>query len=677
MDKQEKNKSIAIVVVTYNRKVLLKEALEAIANQNVKDVKVIVVDNASTDGTKEYIAEALKDSRFSYLNTGVNLGGAGGFNFGIKEAVKLGCDYIWIMDDDCIVHKDSLEKLLQFAKEKDDDFGFLSSVVKWTDGSVCRMNIQKYSLKNQVTDFETNGQKIKMATFVSLFFKRSVVEDVGLPIKEFFIWGDDIEYTNRISKKYNCYLVTDSVVTHKCNSNVGSNIAQDEESRLDRYFYAYRNEGYMYRREGLKGKIYYFLKKWLHRLRILKSKALNKKKRFAVMKKGLKAVKKFNPPIEYVYGPDTQVNVLEFFGEPLLYGGQEAFMLNMYKNFENPNIHYTFCTPFESGNKTMIQMAKDRGDEIVAYNYKFESKTRKLSVKKAAKDILSKNKFDVIHIQSGSIFILLNVAKLAKKYGVKKIIVHSHSTGNINFKYKLIKAYSDKHITKYVDEYFGCSHLAAVWKFPQSVIDNKQYTVINNGIDIKRFTYSEKTRQKYKELLNLKDNFTICNVARFSFEKNHKFLVEIMESLSNKHFKFKCVLVGSGPLKEEITNTLKEKGLIENVIFLENRSDVAEILMACDVFLLPSLFEGLPVTLVEAQAAGMLSLGSDQITKEIIVTDICEYLPIVDANVWADKIISLKKQQVDRSKYAEVVANAGYDAKESAKLLEDKYLGLK
>lgn len=136
MDKQENNKSIAVVVVTYNRKVLLKEALEAIANQNVKDIKVLVVDNASTDGTKEYIAEALTDSRFSYLNTGANLGGAGGFNFGIKEAVKLGCDYIWIMDDDCIVHKDSLEKLLQFAKEKNDDFGFLSSVVKWTDGSI-------------------------------------------------------------------------------------------------------------------------------------------------------------------------------------------------------------------------------------------------------------------------------------------------------------------------------------------------------------------------------------------------------------------------------------------------------------------------------------------------------------------------------------------------------------
>ena len=99
-----------------------------------------------------------------------------------------------------------------------------------------------------------------------------------------------------------------------------------------------------------------------------------------------KAVKKFNPPIEYIYGPGTKVNVLEFFGEPLLYGGQEAFMINMYKNFESKNIHYTFCTPFDSDNKTLIQLAKDRGDDIVAYNYKFESKIRKLSIKKAAKD---------------------------------------------------------------------------------------------------------------------------------------------------------------------------------------------------------------------------------------------------------------------------------------------------
>ena len=677
MKEQGKNKSIAIVVVTYNRKVLLKEALDAIANQNVKDVKVIVVDNASTDGTQEYIADVLKDSRFSFLNTGVNLGGAGGFNFGIKEAVKLGCDYIWIMDDDCIVHKDSLEKLLQFAKEKNDDFGFLSSVVKWTDDSICRMNIQKYSLKNQVTDFETNGQRIKMATFVSLFFKRSVVEDVGLPIKEFFIWGDDIEYTNRISKKYNCYLVTDSVVTHKCNSNVGSNIAQDEESRLDRYFYAYRNEGYMYRREGLKGKIYYFLKKWLHRLRILKSKAPSKKKRFAVMKKGLKAVKKFNPPIEYVYGPDTQVKVLEFFGEPLLYGGQEAFMINMYKNFDNKNIHYTFCTPFESGNKTMIQMAKDRGDEIVAYNYKFESKTRKLSVKKAAKDVLSKNKFDVIHIHTGSVFTIIEVAKLAKKYGVKSIIAHSHATGYNTFKYRLIKKHSDKKIGGVVTHYYACSDSAAAWKFPKDIISAKNYSVIKNGIETEDYKFNNKTREEYRKKLGLGNDFTVCMVGRFAEPKNHIFIVDLMDELLKRDKKIRCVFVGSGDTKPFIIDTIKEKKIDDRFLFLENRSDVNNILMACDVFVFPSKFEGLGIVAIESQASGLPTVCSEFIPQETNLTDVISYHSLDKQQEWIDKISEIKNMKVDRSRYAKVVADAGYDAKESAKFLEDKYLGLK
>lgn len=143
MDMKNKSKEVAVVVVTYNRKELLKEALNALVEQNYNNIKVIIADNASTDGTKEYIADVLKDKRFLYFNTGANLGGAGGFNFGMKKAVELGADYIWIMDDDCIVHKDSLESLLNFAKEQNDDFGYLSSVVRWKDGSICKMKDRK------------------------------------------------------------------------------------------------------------------------------------------------------------------------------------------------------------------------------------------------------------------------------------------------------------------------------------------------------------------------------------------------------------------------------------------------------------------------------------------------------------------------------------------------------
>ena len=668
--------SVTIIVVTYNRKELLKEALTALGSQSYKNVKVLVVDNCSTDGTKDYIKDVLKDNRFVYLNTGSNLGGAGGFNYGMKEAVKLGSDYIWVMDDDCIVHEDSLEKLLKFAKEKNDDFGYLSSVVRWKDGSICKMNHQKLSLKDKVSDFEVNGQQIMLASFVSMFIRREVVEDVGLPIKDFFIWGDDWEYTGRVSKKYPCYLVTDSVVTHKSNTNIGADISKDTSDRLDRYFYAYRNEGYFYKQMGFKGKVYWFLKKILHIKRILLSKGSNKFKKLKIMKKGLKALKTFNPKVEYVYGPSSEVNVLEFFGEPLLYGGQEAFIINMYKNFENKNIHYTFCTPFESENKTLIQMADKRGDKIVSYGYKFDSKLRKASIKKAAKHILSQEKFDVIHIHTGSVFTLIEVSKLAKKYGVKKVIAHSHATGYNTFKYRLIKKYSDKRILKYVNEYFACSDLAAAWKFPKNIIDEKKYYVIKNGIETEGYKFDKKVRDKYRKELGLNDSYVLCGVGRFSEPKNQIFTVELVEKLLSDGQDVKCVFVGAGETKNQIIAEVKNRKLEENFVFLENRTDVAEILMASDVFVFPSKFEGLGIVAIESQASGLPTLCSEYIPAETKITDIISYHELSNMNDWIDAIDKLKKKEINREVYAGKVAEAGYDASESALYLEDKYLGL-
>ncbi len=675
--KSLEQKNVAIVVVTYNRKELLKEALTALSNQSYKEVKILVIDNCSTDGTKEHIEEVLKDDRFVYINTGANLGGAGGFNFGMKEAIKLGADYIWVMDDDCIVHEDSLEKLLAFAKEKNDDFGYLSSVVHWKDGSICKMNHQKVNLKEKVSDFETNGQRIMLASFVSMFIRREVVEDVGLPIKDFFIWGDDWEYTGRVSKKYPCYLVTDSIVTHKSNTNIGADISKDTSDRLDRYFYAYRNEGYFYRQMGFSGKLYWFLKKILHVKRILLSKGPNKRKKLKIMKKGLKALKTFNPRVEYVYNANSQVKVLEFFGEPLSYGGQEAFIINMYKNFDNKNIHYTFCTPFESENKTLIQMADDRHDKIVAYDYKFESKFRKLSIKKAAKHILSHEKFDVIHIHTGSVFTLIEVSKLAKKYGVKKVIAHSHATGYNTFKYRLVKKYSDKRIAKYVDEYFACSDLAAAWKFPSKVIEEKRYNVIKNGIETDRYKFNEKTRKEYRKELGLEKSYTLCTVGRFAEPKNQIFVVDMVERLIGEKQDVKCVFVGAGETKADIVKEVKNRKLKDKFVFLENRTDVAEILMAADMFIFPSKFEGLGIVAIESQASGLPTLCSEHIPAETKLTDIISYHELANMDDWIDAIYKTQKREIDREVYSVLVAEAGYDAKESAKLLEDKYIGLK
>ena len=292
-------KKVMAVIVTYNRKELLKECITALLNQDYKNCDILVVDNNSTDGTKVMIKEQFTNTKIHYLNTGSNLGGAGGFNFGMKEAYKIGCDYMWIMDDDCIVNKDSLTKLIEADAKLNGNYGFLSSKVLWKDNTICTMNIQKKKFSSWLKDFDKNMQKIAMASFVSLFIKTSVVEEVGLPIKDFFIWTDDWEYTRRISRKYKCYFVSNSVVIHKSKENKGANIATVDD-RLDRFKYLYRNDVVLYRREGIKGWILLYIRLFIHKFRILKSDKLNKKERINIINNAIKDGKNFFPKIEYV-----------------------------------------------------------------------------------------------------------------------------------------------------------------------------------------------------------------------------------------------------------------------------------------------------------------------------------------------------------------------------------------
>lgn len=299
MTKVSKNKKVVAVVVTYNRKELLKECLNALLNQDYKNLDVLVVDNASTDGTKEYIKAELKNKRINYVNTGSNLGGAGGFNFGLKEAYNMGYDYYWIMDDDCISHNDSLTKLLKADKELNGEYGFLSSKVLWKDDSICKMNIQKLKMTKWLKDFDTNYQSVVLASFVSLFLKKETLEEYGLPIKDFFIWTDDWEFTRRISRKEKCYFISDSIVTHKSKENAGASIAVVDD-RLERFSYLYRNDCVLYRGEGLKGWFLLKVRILIHKIRILKSNKQNKKERINIINNALKEGKKFYPEIEYV-----------------------------------------------------------------------------------------------------------------------------------------------------------------------------------------------------------------------------------------------------------------------------------------------------------------------------------------------------------------------------------------
>ena len=289
----------AAVVVTYNRKDLLTENIQCLLAQKPEVPDIIIINNHSTDGTKEAIQRFIDAEQIQYCDTGANLGGAGGFSFGIKYAAEKGYDYVWVMDDDCMPNPDTLAAFFAADEQLKGQYGFLSSKVLWKDGNLCTMNLQRETLFHNLEGFGKDLQPVVMASFVSLFLPTKIIKEMGLPIKEFFIWTDDWEYTRRISRKYTCYAVADSVVVHKSKNNIGANIATESADRLDRFNYLYRNDVYLYRREGLKGFCYEVARLTAHCARVVNKTKDNKGKRLRKIFSGTRKGLSFNPSIEY------------------------------------------------------------------------------------------------------------------------------------------------------------------------------------------------------------------------------------------------------------------------------------------------------------------------------------------------------------------------------------------
>jgi len=292
--------NILAIVVTYNRKDLLEECINALVNSKYK-TDILVIDNASSDGTSDFIEEIMKENKnIFYRTTGSNLGGAGGFNFGVKEAFKMNYEYLWIMDDDTIVHEDALSELISKAKKINNKFSFLSSIALWKDRELCKMNIQEIS-DSAIKSYYTIADglvNIESASFVSCLINTEIAKKVGLPIKEFFIYGDDLEYTKRLSTIEKGYLVPTSIVNHKMKTNDGIDIIGAEESRIDRYFYSYRNLLYVFKKYNKKEFRIFKIKCYYLILKVLVKSKKYKFRRIKVLIRALIEYRLFNPTIE-------------------------------------------------------------------------------------------------------------------------------------------------------------------------------------------------------------------------------------------------------------------------------------------------------------------------------------------------------------------------------------------
>lgn len=249
LEATQKNTAVCAVVVTYNRKILLLECLEAILHQSVPVDRLVIVDNHSTDDTVETLRQRgyLSDPRVELVSLPDNQGGAGGFHEGMKQAHKSGAEWVWIMDDDTIPTETCLEELLNARSVIKGKVSFLASAVRGMNGEA--MNVPKITRKqfNSYTDwYEYLGDgiaQIVKATFVSLLIHREAIDACGYPWKPFFLWGDDSEYTQRVIRDYGpAYMVGKSLAIHKrASSDELSLVKEENPNRIRMYFYYYRN----------------------------------------------------------------------------------------------------------------------------------------------------------------------------------------------------------------------------------------------------------------------------------------------------------------------------------------------------------------------------------------------------------------------------------------------------
>lgn len=351
-------------------------------------------------------------------------------------------------------------------------------------------------------------------------------------------------------------------------------------------------------------------------------------------------------------------------------GGVESVVMNYYRNIDRSKIQFDFLCSESSTDIPYQEIEKLGGRVIIIPSYSKVFRYQKVLTK-----IFKENKYKIVHshISTMSIFPL----RAAKKAGVPVRIAHSHSTTNKKEKKKNLLKQILRPLSKvYATDYMCCSELAGRWLFGNKEYNNGNVYLLNNAIDLEKFKYDENIRnQKRKELNIEKDTLVIGHVGRFVEQKNHRFLIDIFNEVHNQNNNSILLLAGQGPLMPEIKEKVKQLGLENQVKFLGQRSDINQLYQAFDVFCLPSLYEGLPVVGVEAQATGLLCLFSDDMTKETKVLDTTEFLALNQgAKKWGEVLLNDVNKASRNEKVKESFEDKGFDIKKESNKLYYKYV---
>ncbi len=361
------------------------------------------------------------------------------------------------------------------------------------------------------------------------------------------------------------------------------------------------------------------------------------------------------------------MRVLQYIGS-LEQGGSQAMIMNLYRNIDRTKIQFDFVIHAD-GITPLAKEAQSLGAVIYSCP-SYGLKTSKAYKRWWQTFFEEHPEYKIVHSHVRSTAAL--VLGIAKKNGCTTI-AHSHSISSGSGVSAMVKNLFQYRIRFIADYFMGCSQVAGEWLFGKKVCSSNRYFNLRNAIDAQIYRYDKEIAESVRKELGYSDNdFVIGHVGRFSEPKNHMFLLDVFSEVHKRNPKYKLLLVGDGELRKDIKKKIQDNKLENAVTLTGVRSDVSRLMMGMDLFFFPSLYEGLGIVMIEAQATGCPCITSNGVPKEAQISDLVKYLKLDDSqNIWVDAVLDVKK--IERKDMFETVSNAGYDITESASWLQNFY----
>ncbi len=352
-------------------------------------------------------------------------------------------------------------------------------------------------------------------------------------------------------------------------------------------------------------------------------------------------------------------------------GGTESFWMNYYRHIDRNKVQFDFLV--ESTSKIIDKKTIESlgGRVVIIPSYKNPFKYVKTLTK-----IFKKNQYDIVHSNMNALSVF--TLKAAKKAGIKIRIAHSHATTSKkeilrNIAKQILKKFSKKYATSY----FAVSDVAARWLFGDKTVNNGEVHILNS-FDVSKYVFDLESRNEIRDKLNIRDDeIAIGNIGRMVQTKNQEFLIKLFFELNKTHPNYKLVFGGEGPLKDGLFNLAKKLDIDKKVIFYGVDENIEKLYSALDLYVFPSLYEGLGLTLLEAQASGLPCLASTGVSKETKILDDVVYLDLNEGiSFWIKNIENLLSKSIDRKQCGKICLSSSFSIDSSAKELVKIYFDL-